>query len=178
MEAGEFTLFREYVVHGILNTDMMLHKQMMTEISLKLDQDKFLPHERRFGVTLEEDPPSFLALFGLLVHTADLYSSSKPREVSLKWVELINQEFTNQYHEEKSKGYRVSTFFADLNVPLVKAKGETFFIKTFILPLWQLTDRILENSLEQELRYIKDNLSYWEEVAKQESAKAAASEKK
>jgi hypothetical protein len=119
-----------------------------------------------------------LQLFGLLVHTADLYSASKPQDVSLRWVSLINEEFANQYNEEKVKGYRVSTFFADLHVPLVKSKGETFFIKTFILPLWQLTDRILEHSLEPELKYITDNLSYWENMLKEETAKAVAIEKK
>lgn len=178
MEPSEFSLFREYVIHGILNTDMMLHKHMMTGISIKLDQDSFTPNESKLMMISEEDPQSFLQFFGLLVHTADLYSASKPREISHRWVELINQEFTNQYHEEKSKGLRVSTFFADLHVPLVKSKGETFFIKTFILPLWQMTDRILEHSLEQELKYINENLSYWETTLKEENAKAAAIEKK
>jgi hypothetical protein len=117
-------------------------------------------------------------MFGLLVHTADLYSASKPKEVSHRWVELINQEFTNQFNEEKIKGYRVSTFFADLHVPLVKSKGESFFIKTFILPLWQLTDRVLEHSLEEELKYIGENLAHWENQLKEETAKAAAIEKK
>ena len=134
----------------------------------------------RVGIELivEDDPQSFLQLFGLLVHTADLYSASKPKVVSHRWVELINQEFTNQYNEEKSKGLRVSTFFADLHVPLVKSKGETFFIKTFILPLWELTDRILERSLKQELGHIHENLAYWENLLKEETAKAAAIQKK
>ena len=93
-------------------------------------------------------------------------------------MELINLEFTNQYIEEKTQGLRVSTFFADLHVPLVKSKGETFFIKTFIMPLWQLTNRILENSLEDEISNIKENLNHWESMLKEEMAKSNTIDKK
>lgn len=109
-----------------------------------------------------------------MVHTADLYSAAKPREVSLRWVELINSEFTTQYNEEKAKGFKVSHFFANLNVPVVKAKGETFFIATFILPLWQLTDKLLAGALDQEIGYIEDNLQYWKQRVEEEEAKAKA----
>jgi hypothetical protein len=112
-----------------------------------------------------------LKLFGLLVHTADLYSPSKPREESLKWVDLINSEFQSQLVEEKQKGYKVSTFFENLDVPLVKARGETFFIATFILPLWNLTNKILEDSLQDEVNNVKENLEYWKSVVAEESAK-------
>lgn len=132
---------------------------------------------RVFEVKIVDYPESFLQFFGLLIHTADLYSSTKPREISLKWVELINAEFTDQYNEEVAKGYKVSTFFANLNVPLVKAKGESFFISTFILPLWKLLDNILEGSLEEEIKYIQDNLEYWKAKAKEEEAKKLEAEK-
>lgn len=119
-------------------------------------------------------PQNFLQFFGLLVHTADLYSAAKPRAVSLQWVELINSEFTSQYNEEKQKGFKVSHFFANLSVPLVKAKGETFFIATFILPLWQLTDKLLEGALHDEIGYIRDNLEYWKQRVREEEERTTA----
>lgn len=112
-----------------------------------------------------------MQFFGLLVHTADLYSPTKPVPVSQKWVELINEEFSSQLREEKEKNYKLSTFFADLDVPLVKARGECFFIQTFILPLWSLANTILEGGLSQEVACIGENLAHWQSVIEKESRK-------
>lgn len=57
MELSEFPLFREYVIHGILNTDMMLHKHMMTGIHIKLEQDNFTPNESRLLADLRARSP-------------------------------------------------------------------------------------------------------------------------
>lgn len=112
-----------------------------------------------------------MQFFGLLVHTADLYSPTKPVPVSQKWVELINEEFSSQLREERDKNYKQSTFFADLDVPLVKARGECFFIQTFILPLWSLANTILEDGLRQEVGYIDENLRHWKSIIEKESKK-------
>ena len=112
-----------------------------------------------------------MQLFGLLVHASDLYSPTKPVTVSQRWVELINEEFSSQLREEKEKNYKLSTFFADLDVPLVKARGECFFIQTFILPLWSLADAILEGGLSQEVAHIGENLAHWQAVVARESQK-------
>ena len=45
MSSDDFTLFRKYVIHGIISTDMMLHKQIMADIQLKVDQNSFIPQE-------------------------------------------------------------------------------------------------------------------------------------
>jgi hypothetical protein len=58
MEPSEFPLFREYVIHGILSTDMMLHKGMMTGIQLKLDQDRFTPNESIVSCLSQRMTPS------------------------------------------------------------------------------------------------------------------------
>lgn len=118
----------------------------------------------------EDYPSEFLQLFGLLVHTADLYSPTKPVKTALKWVEMINAEFSSQLKEEKEKNYKQSSFFENLDVPLVKARGECFFIQTFILPLWSLADKILENGLKEEIDYIHENLDHWKSVVAQKNS--------
>ena len=89
----------------------------------------------------------------------------------MKWVELINSEFTSQLKEEKEKGYKQSTFFENLDIPLVKARGESFFISTFVMPLWQLADNILQNDLEEEIEMIRQNLIYWKNMVASETSK-------
>jgi len=45
MPKENFVMFRKYVIHGITNTDMMLHKPMVTDIQLLVDRNKFEPIE-------------------------------------------------------------------------------------------------------------------------------------
>ena len=50
MSKSDFMLFRKYVVHGILNTDMMKHKEMMNDIQPKVDSKKFTPQEGKLSI--------------------------------------------------------------------------------------------------------------------------------
>lgn len=45
MHAADFALFRKYVSHGIMSTDMMKHKTIMTDISMRVKEDDFMPDE-------------------------------------------------------------------------------------------------------------------------------------
>lgn len=118
-----------------------------------------------------------MLLFGLLVHTADLYSPTMPRDISLKWVDMINAEFSAQLREEKSLGIKQSTFFENLDVPLVRARGESFFVEAFILPLWNLSNKVLEGALNTEVERAEDNLKYWKSVVATETSKTSKTTK-
>lgn len=45
MPPADFSLFRKYVTHGIMSTDMMKHKVIMTDISMRVNEDNFVPDE-------------------------------------------------------------------------------------------------------------------------------------
>lgn len=112
-----------------------------------------------------------MELFGMLVHTADLYSPTKTPEVSRKWVNYINQEFTTQYNEEVNKGYKTTPWFKDLTLPLVMARGECGFIKGITLPLWKLANQVLEGTLDKQVNQVEGNLELWNAIVEKESQK-------
>lgn len=73
---------------------MAEHTNMVNSISFKLDKDDdFIPDE-------EECPEDFLDFFGLLLHTADLYTPTKEYGISRLWTQRINKEFMEQYKSE------------------------------------------------------------------------------
>lgn len=47
MPKDEFVLFRKFVIQGIINTDMMKHKALMSDIISRIDTDTFTPDEGR-----------------------------------------------------------------------------------------------------------------------------------
>lgn len=49
MARSDFSLFRKYVAHGIMSTDMMKHKSLMTDIGMRVQEDDFVPDEGSLG---------------------------------------------------------------------------------------------------------------------------------
>lgn len=95
MTRNDFILFRKYVIHGILHTDMAEHSSLINQISFKQTKEEdFIPDE-------EEYPEEFLDLFALMIHTADLYVPSKSPNISRVWTDRVNSEFIAQYKHEK-----------------------------------------------------------------------------
>jgi hypothetical protein len=159
MSRNDFILFRKYTIHGILNTDMAEHTSMINTISFKLDKDDdFNPDE-------EERPSDFLDFFGLLLHTADLYTPAKEYSISRIWADRINQEFIEQLKCEEKFELPVTPFYKGLEDIVTRAKSESFFINCIVSPLWGLLDRILANDLRQQLSQIQLNGEKWKKLA-------------
>lgn len=87
---------------------MSEHINMVDKISIKVDKDKdFLPDE-------EEEPEHFLDLFGLLIHTADLYAPTRSFKIHNIWAKRINDEFLEQLDDEIRCGLPQTEFFKEL----------------------------------------------------------------
>ena len=79
MDPSEFPLFRQYVIHGILSTDIKKHFGDIKFFKERLDDGDFNPQE---GDDSTED---FLLLFGTLIHCSDLYVPTFDVDTSFKW---------------------------------------------------------------------------------------------
>ena len=158
MDSEEFKIFRKYVIHGIIHTDMALHFSMVKSITSQWEKNDFNPDE-------ELNSNDFVDFFGLIMHTSDLYAPSKEFEISKNWADMVNQEFTNQYKKEQDLGIPQTSFFKDLDNRIVMAKSETFFVGKIVLPLWEITNQIMAGALNQEVEQCKKNLQNWKDVA-------------
>lgn len=172
MSRGDFILFRKYVIHGIIKTDMAEHTSMVKTISFKVEkEDSFNPDE-------EENPSNFLDLFSLVMHTADLYTPSKKYKISSKWADRINKEMLNQLEHERKLDLPVTTFYVGLDQIDIRAKSEGFFIEKIVYPLWSLLDTIFEGGLEEQLKQMKENRNNWKKIQEGKEVKTAREKKR
>jgi len=162
MPRSDFILFRKYVIHGILNTDMSEHTNMVNKIDIKINKEKdFLPDE-------EDQPENFLYLFGLLIHTADLYAPTRNFKTSRIWAKRINDEFLEQLNDEIKANLQPTAFFLELHEFKKQAKSLHVFINQIVFPLWKLVDQVVEGALKDKLKQIKENAKKWEKIANDE----------
>lgn len=64
-----------------------------------------------------------------LIHTSDFSGACMPFDMSRKWAELVNQEFSSQYVEEGELGIAQTPYMKNLDREEVMAQNEAGFLK-------------------------------------------------
>ena len=83
-------------------------------------------------------------------------------KISLKWVELLSEEFWLQGDKEKSLGISVS-FLCDRNDSNVP-KGQVNFLKGFILPTFDILSQLFPG-LNFTTENVINNINEWQKLA-------------
>ena len=144
-----FLLIRKKMIGEILSTDMSLH--------FKIIED-FKEYKKNKDKKLEQNQLNFIT------HISDLSHNYRKFEISLKWVELLMNEFWNQGDKEKELGLPVSFLCNrdDVNVP----KSQVGFINTFLINTIQELVEVNKN-LEIMKKNAIDNVKMWEKLEKE-----------
>ena len=148
------------MISEILATDMFYHKKVMSLIQTKIPQIKnnkfeFISEDKESIKTEQQ------ALLDYFIHSADLAHNTKLFNISLKWVELLSEEFWLQGDKEKSMGLTVS-FLCDrknTNVP----SSQVNFIRGFILPTFEILVTIFPN-LNYTIENANNNINEWQKL--------------
>ena len=137
------------MIGEILSTDMSLH--------FKIIED-FKEYKKNKDKKLEQNQLNFIT------HISDLSHNYRKFEISLKWVELLMNEFWNQGDKEKELGLPVSFLCNrdDVNVP----KSQVGFINTFLINTIQELVEVNKN-LEIMKKNAIDNVKMWEKLEKE-----------
>lgn len=101
---------------------------------------------------------------GSIVHTCDLYTPAKPKELSQIWSNKINQEFINQVKEEEKEGLPVTPFYVGLEDLKTRAKNETSFIEFIVMPLWKSLNELFDGNLDDLVGNCESNKKYWQDM--------------
>ena len=101
---------------------------------------------------------------GIIIHAADLYSSTKKFNLAKAWSLKINQEFTAQVKEETKMGLPPTSYMMDLDRPEIMAKQEISFIKVIQKPLWESVNRFFEGFMAKALEDCEKNIKEWEKL--------------
>jgi hypothetical protein len=146
-----FKSFRKRVINSILATDMVQHGKVLTIIKSKVDMND----EKNKNKLVAKDSKNIFeeqqALIDFMIHSCDLAHNAKNFNISLKWVELLSNEFWKQGDKETKDNLTIS-FLCDRNnidIP----KSQVGFIKAFIIPTFEVLVNIFPT-----LNFFSDNV--------------------
>ena len=164
LSVQDYKTIRKRIIGNILATDMVNHGKIMTVIKSRISINQ-AENKEQFELLSGNETTKFeeqQSLFDLLIHCADLAHNTKLFKISIKWVELLQEEFWLQGDKEKSLNLPVS-FLCDrenYNVP----KSQVGFLKGFILPTFDCLSTIFP-SLKYCLINAKTNVNRWQKLA-------------
>ena len=160
LSVNDYKDIRKRMISEILATDMCCHKKVMTMIQTKIPQIK----NNKFEF-INDDKESIKSeqqcLLDFFIHSADLAHNTKLFDISLKWVELLSEEFWLQGDKEKQMGLPISFLCdrKDTNVPL----SQVNFIRGFILPTFEVLITIFP-SLNYTMENANNNITEWQKL--------------
>ena len=160
LSINDYKDIRKRMISEILATDMFYHKKVMSMIQTKLPQiknDKFeFISEYKESKKAEQQ-----CILDYFIHSADLAHNTKIFEISLKWVELLSEEFWLQGDKEKSMGLNVSFLCdrKDTNVP----SSQVNFIRGFIIPTFEVLVNIFP-TLAYTVENANKNMNEWQKL--------------
>ena len=163
LSVQDYKTIRKRMIGNILATDMANHGKIMTVIKSRISINK-AENKTKFELLSGNEKTKFeeqQSLFDYLIHAADLAHNTKLFNISLKWVELLSEEFWLQGDKEKSMNLPVS-FLCDrdsYNIP----QSQVGFIKGFIIPTFDCLVDIFP-SLKFTMDNAKTNLKKWEKL--------------
>ena len=163
LSVQDYKTIRKRMIGNILATDMANHGKIMTLIKSRIAINK-AENKTKFELLSGNEKTKFeeqQSLFDFLIHAADLAHNTKLFNISLKWVELLSEEFWLQGDKEKSMNLPVS-FLSDrdnYNIP----QSQVGFIRGFIIPTFDCLIDIFP-SLKFTMDNAKTNLKKWEKL--------------
>ena len=160
----DYKLIRKKMIGEILSTDLAFHFKYVNEYKeYKKNKNKNIDNN------LEQYQLNFIT------HIADIFHNYKKFEISLKWVELLSNEFWNQGDKEKKLGLPIS-FLCDrdnIDVP----KSQIGFITSFIIPsMEEFVDVNIKFNIF--INNATDNLNKWKKLQNEKRKKGWSREKK
>jgi hypothetical protein len=176
LQVPDYKTIRKRMIADILATDMANHGKIMTVIKSKISIN-MAENKSKFELLSGNDKTKFeeqQSLFDFLIHAADLAHNTKLFSISLKWVELLSEEFWLQGDKEKSLNLPVS-FLCDrenYDIP----KSQIGFIKGFIIPTFECLVNAFP-SLDYTLKNAKINLNRWQRLSNKGRKKGWTPEK-
>ena len=159
----DYKIIRKRMVSEILATDMAFHGKVLSQIKSKMifneDDNTYklnlISGDER---TRSDEQQSFL---DFILHLADLAHNTRLFNISLKWVELLSEEFWKQGDLEKEHNLPIS-FLCDresTNVP----QSQVGFISGFILSTYECLGNIFP-SLRFTYENANNNLKEWQNL--------------
>lgn len=146
----KYMAIRKLIILAILSTDMTKHLKIIED-----NKNRFLQLDAQKMGAKDNDIET---LTGLMIHCSDLLHPCKSFEIYEIWSILVSQEFTDQYNEEVKLDLPITTFFKDLDKPVVYYSNEIGFLGYIVKPLWECLQMFLSPDIDKLLRNLDENI--------------------
>ena len=172
----KYKSIKKRMIREILATDMTNHGEVVSLIRAKIKSSEE-EREKTFKLLSGNEKTKFdeqQTLLNYFIHSADLGHNIKPFEISIKWVELLSEEFGLQGDLEKNKGILIS-FLYDRNKVHILA-FRIGFIRGLIITT---IDKLFEifPSLNYAMDNAMNNINEWKKLQSQHRLRAWTPEK-
>lgn len=135
------------MVHMVLATDMSKHFGDLGTFRQRVASENFEP-----------DDKDKLLCMGVGIHLADISNPTKPWELTLKWTELLFEEFFKQGDKEREMGLKISDLM-DRSITNI-AKAQLGFIDVIVTPAYESFAKFLK-ILNKNIKNMKKNRETW-----------------
>ena len=169
---------RKRMISQILATDMANHGEVVSLIRAKIKSSEEELGPGNFNLLSGNEKSKFFEqqmLFNYLIHAADLGHNCKKFEISIKWIEVLCEEFWRQGDMEKSKGIDVS-FLCDRDKIDVPA-SQIGFLRGFILTTFDCLTMMFP-IMKYTIENTENNIKTWQEYSAQKRVTGWTPEKK
>lgn len=153
LSASATASVRTAIVRCILGTDMKHHTRLLADLAVVCTVDDF--------ATVADGRQLMLTM---LIHGADLGNLGQPREVALKWVDRVCEEFSDQARKSAALGLFVPPHIVNLEEEVVRCRLQMNFIDYLVTPLWTTITGILPDARKW-LDHLRANREYFAERA-------------
>jgi len=151
-----YNIMRKRMIAGILATDMKHHGHHVGLL-------------REFELGEASDSQSQF-LIEVMVHAADISNPFMPPDISTRWAECLNREFTQQVQMEEKLGLPVTAFMTGLDNPCVAAKSLLGFMDFVIVPMTSSLFRIFPDLTEPK-HFLETNRSTASDILHRDKAR-------
>ena len=172
-----FKNIRKRMIGQILATDMANHIEVISKIRAKIKAAQEESEDNNFTLLSGNENSKFeeqQTLFNYLIHSADLGHNCKKFEISIKWVEILSNEFWIQGDMEKKKGIPVS-FLCDRDVIDVPA-SQVGFLRGFVISTFDCLVTLFPN-LKYNIENAENNIKKWQNLRNQKRVRGWTPEK-
>ena len=172
----DYKIIRKRMISEILATDMANHGKVISLMKSKISTNEEGIVKLNLLSGNEQDIiEEQQCLLNFFIHLADLAHNTRLFSISLKWVELLSEEFWRQGDKEKELNLPV-TFLCDrekVNIP----QSQKGFISGFIIPTFECLVSIFP-TLRFTLDNANTNLKEWQKLLNAGRAKGWTPPKK
>lgn len=114
-------------------------------------------------------------MMNMIIHGSDLSSVAHPLPITIRWVDMVCQEFTDQAKRSEALGIFVPPHIVNLEDEGMRCRLQVNFIDYLVAPLWNAISSILPEVKTTYVEHLRANRDYFFENAGQMSARRASS---